>query len=325
MDFNKPLKFMAERGRFELPVPFEYTRFPIVLLRPARTSLQTTCLLYQMKSEKSSEILKYFNFMWRTMKKLFSIVLILIALLQISLTSAFATASVSFEMQNADMKPNRLFSVALSANSGNRLSAATFEFTYDPDYIEFRKVKAVNNGSKIQVNKKSGKVKVVFLNSEGQNISGGSDVLTLDFKTIKEGTAYIDYTVNQCVDSDVNFMDVGSCAASCIRIYKNASGTVSGGSSSSSNKNSTQATGKGGKSKHPTEPTTVNASDDEYIDYNPIKDRQIKFFLAGMGITAGCLAILAVAYAIGKKSAQKKAEKEKNHNDNTLENRTSDD
>lgn len=175
-----------------------------------------------MKSEKSSEILKYFNFMWRTMKKLFSIILILVALLQISLTSAFATASVSFEMQNADMKPNRLFSVVLSANSGNRLSAATFEFTYDPDYIEFRKVKAVNNGSKIQVNKKSGKVKVVFLNSEGQNISGGSDVLTLDFKTIKEGTAYIDYTVNQCVDSDVNFMDVGSCTASCIRIYKAA-------------------------------------------------------------------------------------------------------
>ena len=278
-----------------------------------------------MKSEKSSEILKYFNFMWRTMKKLFSIILILVALLQIYLISTFATASVSFEMQNADMKPNRLFSVALSANSGNRLSAATFEFTYDPDYIEFRKVKAVNNGSKIQVNKKSGKVKVVFLNSEGQNISGGSDVLTLDFKTIKEGTAYIDYTVNQCVDSDVNFMDVGSCTASCIRIYKNASGTVSGGSSSSSNKNSTQATGKGGKSKHPTEPTTVNASDDEYIDYNPIKDKQIKFFLAGIGITAGCLAILAVAYAIGKKTAQKKAEKEKNHNDNTLENKTSDD
>ena len=158
--------------------------------------------------------------MWRTMKKLFSIILILVALLQISLTSAFATTSVSFEMQNADMKPNRLFSVALSANSANRLSAATFEFTYDADYIEFRKVKAVNNGSKIQVNKKSGKVKVVFLNSEGQNISGGSDVLTLDFKTIKEGTAYIDYTVNQCVDSDVNFMDVGSCTASCIRIYK---------------------------------------------------------------------------------------------------------
>lgn len=245
------------------------------------------------------------------MKKLFSIILILVALLQISLTSAFATASVSFEMQNADMKPNRLFSVALSANSGNRLSAATFEFTYDPDYIEFRKVKAVNNGSKIQVNKKSGKVKVVFLNSEGQNISGGSDVLTLDFKTIKEGTAYIDYTVNQCVDSDVNFMDVGSCTASCIRIYKNASGTVSGGSSSSSNKNSTQATGKGGKSKHPTEPTTVNASDDEYIDYNPIKDRQIKFFLAGMGITAGCLAILAVAYAIGKKQLRRKLKKRK--------------
>lgn len=214
-------------------------------------------------------------------------------------------------MQNADMKPNRLFSVALSANSGNRLSAATFEFTYNPDYIEFRKVKAVNNGSKIQVNKKSGKIKVVFLNSEGQNISGGSDVLTLDFKTIKEGTAYIDYTVNQCVDSDVNFMDVGSCTASCIRIYKNASGTVSGGSSSSSNKNSTQATGKGGKSKHPTEPTTVNASDDEYIDYNPIKDKQIKFFLAGMGITTGCLAILAVAYAIGKKQLRRKLKKRK--------------
>ena len=38
--YSKPLKFMAERGRFELPVPFEYTRFPIVLLRPARTPLR---------------------------------------------------------------------------------------------------------------------------------------------------------------------------------------------------------------------------------------------------------------------------------------------
>ena len=278
-----------------------------------------------MESEKSSEILKYFNFMWQTMKKLFSITLILIAVLQISLTSAFATESVSFEMQNADMKPNRLFSVALSANSGNRLSAATFEFTYDPDYIEFRKVKAVNNGSKIQVNKKSGKVKVVFLNSDGQNISDGSEILSFTFKTLKTGTTYIDYTVEQCVNSDVNFIDVGSCTASCVRIYKNASGTVSGGISSSSNENSTQATGKGGKSKHPTEPTTVNASDDKYIDYNPIKDKQIKFFLAGMGITAGCLAVLAVAYAIGKKSAQKKAEKEKYHNYKTIENKTSDD
>lgn len=101
-----------------------------MLLRPARTSLQTTYLLYQMKSEKSSEILKYFNFMWQTMKKLFSIILILVALLQISLTSAFATTSVSFEMQNADMKPNRLFSIALSANSANRLSAATFELLH---------------------------------------------------------------------------------------------------------------------------------------------------------------------------------------------------
>lgn len=44
-----------------------------------------------------------------------------------------------------------------------------------------------------------------------------------------------------------------------------------------------------------------------------------------MGITAGCLAVLAVAYAIGKKTAQKKAEKEKNHNDKTIENKTSDD
>lgn len=33
LKLSKPLKFMAERGRFELPVPFEYTRFPIVLYR----------------------------------------------------------------------------------------------------------------------------------------------------------------------------------------------------------------------------------------------------------------------------------------------------
>ena len=38
--FSNPLKYLAERKRFELLVPFEYTRFPIVLLRPARTPLR---------------------------------------------------------------------------------------------------------------------------------------------------------------------------------------------------------------------------------------------------------------------------------------------
>ena len=94
-----------------------------------------------MKSEKSSEILKYFNFMWRTMKKLFSIILILVALLQISLTSAFATTSVSFEMQNADMKPNRLFSVALSAKAGNRLSAQHLNLHITPIISNLERLK----------------------------------------------------------------------------------------------------------------------------------------------------------------------------------------
>ena len=39
LDFNKPLKFMAERGRFELPVPFEYTRFPILCMGSMHTHL----------------------------------------------------------------------------------------------------------------------------------------------------------------------------------------------------------------------------------------------------------------------------------------------
>lgn len=260
------------------------------------------------------------------MKKLFSTFCILSVLMLLSINCILATGKVSFEMQNADMKPNRLFTVALSAKSDKRLSAATFEFTYDADYMEFRKVKVANSGSKIQVNKKSGNVKVVFLNSDGQNISDGSEILLLTFKTLKTGTAYIDYTVEQCVDSDVNFIDVGNCTASCVKIYKNASGTVGGVSVSSGNKISTQMpTGKGGKSKHTTEPTTVNANSNQYVDHSIIKDRQLTFFFAGMGITAGCLAVLAIAYAIGKKSAQKKAEKEKNHNDNTLENKTSDD
>lgn len=147
------------------------------------------------------------------------------------------------------------------------------------------------------------KYKRVLLKLSGESLAGEMKH-GIDFETVLK----ICKPIKECVDAGV---EVGI--------------VVGGGSSSSSNKNSTQATGKGGKSKHPTEPTTVNASDDEYIDYNPIKDKQIKFFLAGMGITAGCLAILAVAYAIGKKTAQKKAEKEKNHNDNTLENKTSDD
>lgn len=260
------------------------------------------------------------------MKKFYCILSILIVILQLSVCCVFAADNISFEMQNADMKPNRLFEVSLSAKFNNRLSAATFEFKYDTDFIEFRKAKAVDGNSKIQVNKQSGKIKVVFLNPNGQNVSGGSEILSLTFKTLKEGTTYIDYTVNECVDGDVNFIDVGNCTASCVRIYKNASDTVGNGNSSSTktNQNSTQPTGKGGKSKHPTEPTTVGSSYDEYVDSTPINGRQTAFLLAGMGITAGFVVILAITYVIGSNSAKKKSEKEKNPNDKTIENKTSD-
>ncbi len=39
-----PLKYLAERKRFELLVPFGYTRFPIVLLKPgSETSPRQVC------------------------------------------------------------------------------------------------------------------------------------------------------------------------------------------------------------------------------------------------------------------------------------------
>ncbi len=257
------------------------------------------------------------------MKKFYCIIGVLIVILQFSVCCVFAADNISFEIQNADMKPNRLFEVALSAKSNNLLCAATFEFKYDTDFIEFRKVKAVDSNSKIQVNKKSGKIKVVFLNSNGQNISNGDKVLTLSFKTLKTGTTYIDYTVNECVNGNVDFIDVGDCTASCVQIRNNASNSVSNVNSSKQHKN-TKQTEKGGKSKHPTEPTTTGASYDEYVDHAPTKDRQIAFFFAGMGITAGCICILALAYVIGRKSAKKKTENDKNQNDKTIENKTSD-
>ena len=50
LKLSNPLKFMAERGRFELPVPFEYTRFPIVLYRirynTAAQTRQTNAKVY---------------------------------------------------------------------------------------------------------------------------------------------------------------------------------------------------------------------------------------------------------------------------------------
>lgn len=43
------LKYLlAERGRFELPVAFDHTRFPIVLLRPARTPLRNVHAIYNI-------------------------------------------------------------------------------------------------------------------------------------------------------------------------------------------------------------------------------------------------------------------------------------
>ncbi len=166
--------------------------------------------------------------------KRITIVLLCVILMLCSVISVSAVNDISFATTDAQCNNNRLFTVDVKAKSADNFSVATFEFTYDRSIIEYREV-SCDDSSYVRAHDNGKSVVVSYLCSDGVKIEEYTTIFTLKFKSVSEGETRLDYTVSNCVNSEVEDMPIGSCTSSLITVN---SKTTSNNNETPKNKNS---------------------------------------------------------------------------------------
>ena len=243
------------------------------------------------------------------MKKL--IILCIFILIALGSTlSVFAASSINFKLSDAECGTNRLVDIDIIASCNQNLTAATFEFTYDKSMFEFRNTKSNDTNANVKSNELDNTVKTVYLCADGTDIGKGKTIFTITFKTKKAGSGYIDFNVCECVDQNVEFIQVGTCTSAKITVSGSSknSENIDNNSSDSGNLNSSErADNKSSKSQSSrVEMTTSQASVNNLGNLNPINDNKINYILLGIFIGVGIVMAFAAIFVIGRKTAKTK-------------------
>ena len=179
--------------------------------------------------------------------------------------SAQAAEPVSFSLESVAIPIDRLTEVRCFAQGNTRLCAALFRFTYDKTALELRDVKAAD-GSRVIYTAYDDCFRVSYLCADGADVSA-SAVFTLCFKTLREGSTEIGFSVEECVDENAAWMAVGSCTGGTVTVTPIAAVSSSGqsGARSSAQRSAaqTQTKPKAAKSISPSKNTsrTYNRGD----------------------------------------------------------------
>ncbi len=234
-------------------------------------------------------------------------VLMIFSILTLSVMNVNASDNISFELVDAECQSGRLVEIEIVAACSKKLSAATFEFTYDKNMFEFRSVKSSDSNATIKANETSSNLKAVYLNTYGADISNSATIFTITLKTLSAGTGYLDFSVCDCVDADVNWIDVGKCTSAKI--------IISGGSSNSNSKNASSSSSSGASSKSSDKSVTVKGTSTREFDttspatidnlglLNPIKSSNTKYLILGIAVGAALVMLLLLVFFIGKRTA----------------------
>ena len=187
------------------------------------------------------------------MKKL---LILLLIFLFIPTLSASAAESVSFSTGSVECRNNRLIDVEVRAQSGRKPSAALFDFYFDKGLLEYRGASAPN-GSTVVADEYEDRVRVSYLCSFGAEVSDSAPIFTLEFKTLSEGSAPVNFKVEDCVDCDTRQLDIGNCEAGTVTITPKASESAGKADNGSKAENSASEKSKSSKTSKVGKLTTV--------------------------------------------------------------------
>lgn len=236
------------------------------------------------------------------MKKIINLLLVFILII-LSCNSVFSLENISFETSDCISNCNRLVTVQMKAKGNLKLSAGSFEITYDNSLLEYRSVKT-DDDSEINVNNIGNKIKVIYLNTYGKDIKKTENLFSITFKTINSGKCHLDFSVYDLVDSNVKSINVGNCVPGKITINGNnkVDKTTTQNKNNSNGKSDITYKKRIIKS---TVPSSV-ATTDEWGNLLPSKDNSIKFLFVGLGIGFSVMLIIIIIATIVKKMQNNK-------------------
>ncbi len=244
------------------------------------------------------------------MKRFVSAFIILV-LLALSSVTVSADSKVSFSLGNVECASNRLIEVPITANGSSDISAVVFEFSYDSDFLEFKKI--IKNGATVEYNDTGSKVIVSYLVAFGKEISIDTELFSLQFKSLQNGETHIDILARDLVNSDAEFVDISECKSSTVKIastYATASSS-SKSSDSSNSKNKSDVDSAQGASEQSSE--FSSGTGDEFSNlgvFGNVSDKSTMFMIVGIVIGASVIAVAFIAYFIIKKTRDKRNQKD---------------
>lgn len=220
-----------------------------------------------------------------------------------TMISAFAAEAIDFSLYNVECNVNRLIDIDVVATSRQNLSAVTIEFTYDKSMFEFRETTSADTNASVKSNETDKCVKAVYLCADGANINNGKTIFTITLKAIKAGTGYIDFNVIECVDKNVEFMQIGSCTSAKVTVnsssHNNKNDDKSSDNADNSSDNNKSSNGKSVRN----EATTSLSTADNLGTLNQINDNKANYIFIGVLIGFGIVIILSFAFLFGRKTA----------------------
>ena len=253
------------------------------------------------------------------MKKILSVAILILTIVCSNITAS-AASTVSFALSDCECQKNRLFNVEITATGNMPITAAIFEFTYDRSIIEYRGIKT-NDSSMVSANDKGDCIKAVYLCADGWVIENGSTIFTLEFISLKEGVTDIDFTVYDCTDTDVNFMNIGNCSSGKVTVIQKASDTsgAQGKSPNSSEKSESQKATSAKTNQSSSENGDTNEDTKELNHFEKVNDIIQRDYNFVMPIILLCLSAVAGAvsifYFIPKIKERKNKKEEHEHDD----------
>ncbi len=244
------------------------------------------------------------------MKKIVPTILALCSVF-LSIISVYASEPC-FELNSITAKSGRLITIDMYAEYGDSLSAASFEFNFNSDMLEFREAKCNDNTALIKTSCTGNTIKSVYLNSNGTNISDKTCLFSLTFKTLCEGESYVDFSVSDCVNSKIERITSGQCVSAAIKVSGNSSANSSDSektdksSSSSTNKGDASSKSRRGKTQNDDSNENGESTIDNLGILNPLNDNIARYIFAGIAIGAGFAGVIAAVFVLGRKSAVRK-------------------
>lgn len=248
----------------------------------------------------------------------------------LSVIPVCAAEKVQFSIEDTTTKNNRIFTLSVYGQGEERLSCASFEFSYDSQIFFFREARAVDENATVKVKEQDGKLSLIFLHPKGVDLSENPELFQLDFKAEQlENDSAVLFLPSDCVNADVQSFEAegGSCtvslfenqtAKSVTKTVKSSSGTAKENKTARTSVSKTSGGQSGGEETQPAynaelRPEKVEASGvQKELLVVGAKDNTWVLLTAGAAFMTVLLIVCAVAYRIGR--SQKKPEEEKQKN-----------